>query len=121
MKMLELAVPYDGRELYRQIAKKAIEGNEMEPKKSVPVQLYEVPEVDGKPDPAFVPPVKDDLAKLVNAVRSGLSGVKEGVRFSVEHKGQLAWVSVNEAPAKARKPKVAKPAAVTKIPKPGGK
>ncbi len=104
MKILELAVPDDGRELYRQIAKKAIEGNEMEPKKSVPVQLYEVP-TEEPAKSAFVVPVKEELAKLVNAVRSGMAAVKDGVRFSVEHKGQIAWVSVNSAPAKARKPK----------------
>lgn len=108
MKMLELAVPDDGKEMFRTIAKKAIEGNEMEPKKSVPIQLWEVPAViEG--EPAFVPPVKDDQAKLVNALRSGLAGTGQG-RFSVEHKGQIAWVSVNNVPAKARKPKTVKAA-----------
>lgn len=115
MKMLELAVPDDGKQFYRDVAKKAIEGNDKAPKLSVPVQLYEYDEtVVG----SGLPPNKEAQAKLVNALRSGLTGAKEGVRFSVEHKGQIAWVSVNSDPPRARKankaPKPPKPQKPTK-------
>ncbi len=119
MKMLELAVIDDGKQFYRDCAKKAIEGNEKEPKLSVPVQLYEltesVTEDGGVTTKAIPAPDKEAQAKLVNALRSGLSGAKEGVRFSVEHKGQIAWVSINESPARKRavkkSPATPKPAA----------
>ena len=113
MKLLEIAIPDDGKQFYRDVAKAAIKGNDEDPKKSAPVQLYETTrqetEVEsGKTTTAVVdPPSKHDIGKLVNQLRSGLASVKEG-RFSVTHKsGNIAWVTVNDNPVRERLPKKA--------------
>jgi hypothetical protein len=105
MKLIERVVPPDSKEPFKLIAASAIEGDKESPKTAAVVQLFDPKETPEKPL------TDDDIAKMVNSLRSGLASVTMG-RFKVTHNGakHLCFVTVNEAPVRKRAPKKAAPA-----------
>lgn len=121
MKFIKRAVPEDPKSGFREIVKNAIEGDGATPKEASIVELFPII-IAGQGDEPVLPLTDEQVTKLVNQLRAGISSVApDGVHFSVKLCGNLAEVTVNQKPTKrapngSKTPKTTKKAAGEKPP-----
>lgn len=115
MKLTGTAVPPDSKAVYREIAKAALEAVEGQ---AAVVELYAA--TAGGGDVTVPAPDQAEIDKLVQQLRAGIASVDMG-RFTVKRADNLAYVSVNIAPVKARKVKKSPPAPKVPAEKPAVK